>query len=180
MPYQNEDHLTGQMLYERGDYFYHKAKETHTYGGLPETDMAELEQAAHYYSKALAMGYHPIAGYDNLEEYYLLAIGDEVKQEAKLTALIDAYPDNARYWYSRAINRQAQKNYQGALHDLNQVIRLDQDSPDLETRYYLRGAMKYMLNPQDTVDAEVDRSIAQKLHKENTILTTYHDYCSAW
>ena len=178
LPYPNAQHLTGQMLYARGDYFYHKAK-SHSYGGLPETDMDEMEQAGRYYGRALAAGYRPEAGYAHLNEYYY-GVGDYKKREAGLTALIEAYPQNPQYWYNRMVTRQTQKNYHGALQDINEVLRPDRHFTDLEYAYYLRGAFKYMLNPTDTASAEADRSKAQQLHKGPEVLIPYHHFCSSW
>lgn len=179
MPYKNEHNLSGKMLYERGDYYHRIATTTYFYGGLPETDMDKLEQAGTYYSRALAKGYRPKAGYDHLQEYYV-EVGDDKKQEAGYTSLIQAFPDSLKYWYLRATNRQRQKNYQGALQDLNHIIKTKSDYKGLEDAYYMRGAVKYRLNPKDTTDAEADRMIAFKLHKMNATMAPYYAYCIVW
>ena len=179
MPYKNERALTGKMLYARGDYYYYKATRTHYWQGAPETNMDEMEQAGNYYRRAFTTGYRPKTGYDSLRQYYY-TVGDYKKQEAGFTALLQAYPDSIKYWYDRAINRQQQKNYQGALQDLNKVLKPGSNFKELEDAYFRRGAVKYMLNPKDTADAEADRIAAQKLTKPSTPLITYHDYCSFW
>ncbi|MGZ3872997.1 MAG: hypothetical protein ACXVJD_08765 [Mucilaginibacter sp.] len=118
------------------------------------------------------------------------------KQEAENTAMIKAHPDSLQYWYYRALNRQQLRNYQGALMDLNRVLKPADNYKnlenayytslekvyqiDLENAYYMRGAVKYRLNPKNTSAAEADRLIAIKLHRRNAILIPYKSYCSDW
>lgn len=174
MPYKNETDLTGKMLYERADYYYKKATKTHFWQGAPETDMEELKQAGIYYSSALAKGYRPKTGYDRLLEYYDNE-GDIKIQEAGYAALIEAFPEKINYRYARAISRKNNKDYKGALQDLNHIVK--HDFIDLEEAYYMRGAVKYVLNPKDTADAEADRMTALNLRKKNATLDSYHVYC---
>jgi tetratricopeptide (TPR) repeat protein len=142
--------------------------------------MDELEQAGSYYSRALAKGYRPKTSYDHLEEYYTTAVGDDNKQEAGYTSLIQAFPDSVKYWYLRATNGQRQKHYQEALQDLNHIIKTKSNYKGLEDAYYMRGAVKYRLNPKDTTDAETDRMAAFKLHKMNATMPPYYVYCIVW
>lgn len=180
IPYKNERNLTGKMLYKRGAYYYHLATATHFWQGAPETNTEEFKQAGIYFSRALTKGYRPKTGYDHLWEYYNFA-GDNIevakKQEAGYTSLIEAFPDSLKYWNSRALNRLNYKNYKGALEDLNYIVNTKRNYENLEEIYYMRGAVKYVLDQKDTTDAEADRMKALKLLETNATLDTYYVHC---
>jgi hypothetical protein len=61
---------------------------------------------------------------------------------------------------------------------MKELIReVSLNKKDLEDAYYMRGAVKYRLNPKDTTAAETDRQTAIKLHRLNSFLIPYSSYC---
>ncbi|CAM3948821.1 lipopolysaccharide assembly protein LapB [Mucilaginibacter galii] len=164
--------LSGKAQHELGMYYYNKATKSHFWGGSPETDMEELGKAAAYFEQANAKGYHTKAAYLNMAQYYQ-GTSNYKQEAAAYTGLLKLYPDSSNYYYYRAGCRQSMKDYQGALQDYNEALKHPGLLTYLKDTYYMRGAVKYILNPKDSTAAETDRKLAAKYNEYGTDTSPY-------
>lgn len=173
--YLRSSWLSGKMQYQLGMYYYNKAKNTHYWGGALETNIDELKIAANYFKQADNKGYHTRNGYLTMVEFYF-GTTNYKQAAAAYTGLLKLYPDSSDYYFYRGNSRLSMKDYHGALQDYNNALKPGNNLSDRKDTYYMRGAIKYLLNPKDTTSAEADRKIAAKLNTIGTNLLYYKTY----
>jgi tetratricopeptide (TPR) repeat protein len=166
---------SGKVQHQLGMYYYNKATKTHFWGGAPETNMDELGKAAAYFEQANANGYHTKTAYLNMAHYYQ-GTSNYKQEAAAYTGILKLCPDSSDYYFYRAGCRHSMKDYKGALQDYNEALKPGNHLTYLTDAYYMRGAMKYLLNPKDTTAAETDRKMAAKHNVYGTNLLPYKTY----